>query len=845
MPDWISRQLELQGLHPWWAALGHTVAVLFAAGLILMLHRYERQLVTPNVGRGLLALRLSVLALVLLTFLQPVQSWTINESRAGRILVGIDQSESMSAKDPQASRSEKLHWARGLAMIGNNASAEKLDAWQEAFDRQAEPDWVTAEEAPDEPQRAELSATRRENLLGIFAELDELPRQEIARRLVVSTPDPLFKQLEKLAKAELFVFAGKAESVRADQLDSELPAPSANLHTAMTDLADALQNSPSQGEAAAVLGIVLFTDGRQTAKSSPISAAAALGRLHVPIYPVLLGTTHRPKDLAIPSLDVPSTIYRGDKPLVKAMLQTSGFEGQALTVNLEPAEGDAASDRRQTKEITPTGALTPIVFELPSGELGRQGYMLTLPVQEGETHKDNNARSFTISVVDDRAKVLLVDGEPRWEFRYLEAAFGRDERIDLKTVLFQQPYLGFLPETFFPRKLPDDPPSPFENLDVVILGDVAPWQLKEEHWNLLEKFVTDHGGTLVLAAGKEFLPSAYKLPAMDRLLPLSEMQRVNLTDASALVPPSRRGLRLELTPDAETQAMFRFAEDADENRKVWEHLPGPVWAWLGTAKPAATVWMTAQLPDHAALAEERRKALIVHQHYGFGQVVWIGFDSTWRWRHRVGDKYHHQFWGQLVRWAASNKIAAGNEFVRFGPEQPEVDAGGDVLLRTRWSPQFLQRFPQLSARAEISRVGAAAGEILSSVEFQPRKDQPVQWEGRLVNLPPGDYRARLMVKNGDLGLVPVEATFSVRPPNTPELIDITANRELLAQIAEASGGRLLFADELHMLPKLLRPEQTTYDIYRETPLWDHGAMLVLFFVLLTGEWVLRKWNGLP
>jgi hypothetical protein len=120
--------------------------------------------------------------------------------------------------------------------------------------------------------------------------------------------------------------------------------------------------------------------------------------------------------------------------------------------------------------------------------------VLTIPVQEGETHKDNNSRSFTISVVDDRAKVLLVDGEPRWEFRYLEAAFARDERIDLKTVLFQQPYLGLLPETFFPRTFPADQPSPFENLDVVILGDVAPWQLKEDQWNQLEKFVSDHGG---------------------------------------------------------------------------------------------------------------------------------------------------------------------------------------------------------------------------------------------------------------------------------------------------------------------------------------------------------------
>ena len=844
MPDWITRQLVFQGLHPFWAAVAHSVAVLAAAGLILALHRYERQLVSKPVGRGLLALRLTVLALVLITFLQPVQTWTINEQRAGRIVVGIDQSESMRTTDPQADRAEKLHWARGLGMIGNGPSADQLDAWQSVFDQHKEPDWVADDDDPDPERRKQLSEARKENVLGIFSELNQISREEMARRLLVETPDPLLEQLKKLAKTELFVFAGKVEATNKDQLDEVLKSPSASVRAEITDLAEAMKAGPSQGDATPALGVVLFTDGRQTASASPLTAAATLGGMNVPVFPVLLGTSSRPKDLAIPSLEVPSTVYRGDKPLVKALLQTAGFEGKPLVVELKPAD-EADADQTQTKTITPTGPLTPIEFELSAAEIGRHQYTLNLPVQEGETHEDNNNRSFTLSVVDDRAKVLVIDGQPRWEFRYLEAAFARDERVDLHTVLFEQPYLRLLPETFFPRTLPVGKTSPFEDLDVVILGDVPPWQLTDEQWTQLETFVSDQGGTLVLSAGKNFLPLAYKSPVMDRLMPVTSVKPVDLTDASALAPPSRRGMRLELTPEGESQLMFHFAETIDDNRKVWERLPGPVWAWLGTSKPGATVWMTALLPEDAALEAERKQALVVHQHYGFGQVVWIGFDSTWRWRHRVGDKYHHQCWGQLVRWAASSKIAAGNEFVRFGPEATEVEVGRDVVLRTRWSPPFLERFPKLTARTELSRVGGGAGELVAVVELQPKKDQPLQWQGRAVNLPAGDYRARLVVANGDLGRQPVEAAFSVRPPQTPELLDTTANRELLAQIAEASGGRLLFADELHLLPKLLRPDQTSEELYRETPLWDHGFMLALFFALLMGEWVLRKWNGLP
>lgn len=844
MPDWISRQLVLQGLHPWWAVFAHGSAILLAAGLIVLLNRYERRLVSPNVGWGLLCLRLGVLVLILLTFLQPVQSWTINENRSGRIVIAVDQSQSMQSSDPQASRAEKLHWARGLRMIGHEGQAEQLAAWQAAFDRKEEPKWATENDAADVAERERVAAARKENLLGLFSELNELSRVEIARRLLTGTSNPVLKHLEKLAKVDLYVFSGKAELTDEEHLEQVLAQPSAGVNVEITDLGAPLRSATAQAGGAPVLGIVLFTDGRQTAQASPVSAAMSLGQMKTPIFPVMLGTVNRPKDLAIPSLDAPTTVYRGDEPLVKATLQTSGFEGVPLVIELQRTD-DESPVVVEKRPITPTGPLTPLEFKLPSAEIGRHSYLLKIPVQEDETHDDNNTRSFTIAVVDDRAKVLLVDGEPRWEFRYLETAFSRDERIDLKSVLFQQPYMGLLPDTFFSRKLPADKAEPFADLDVMILGDIAPWLITNEQWDQIEKFVAEEGGTLVLAAGKNYLPSAYRSPLLERLSPISDVKQINVSDATAQVPPSRRGLRLRLTPEAELQPMFHFGEDPEQNRTVWSNLPGPVWVWLGTAKPGATVWTAALLPEQAGLADERKQALIAHQHFGFGQVVWIGFDSTWRWRHRVGDKYHHQFWGQLVRWAVGNKISAGNEFVRFGTERSEVDTGDDVALRTRWSPQFLQRFPKLSARVEIFRLGDKTDDPFALVELPQRPEQPLMRDGKAVNLPAGEYRARLVIKDGDLGPKPVETSFVVRPPSTPELIDITANRELLAQLADASGGRLLLADEVHQLPKLLRPEETTDELYRETPLWDHGAMLALFFALLTAEWFLRKWNGLP
>lgn len=843
MPDWISRQIVLQGLSPWWAAAAHLVAVLAAAGLILYLHREERKLVTPGAGWLLLLLRLGILALVLLTVLQPVSSWTIRQDAAGRIVIGVDRSDSMRAADPQAARGEKLRWARGLGLIGNADLQARLDDWQAAFDRNEEPVWITEAEEPDAGERARVSQIRQENLLALFTELDELPREEIARRLLAAAPDPLLPMAEKLGGVKTFAFGGKTESIEPKAWSDDLPKPTAAMEQELTDLGAALRSGPTTS-AAPILGIVLFTDGRHTGSVSPMAAAQTMGRLGTPVFPVLLGTANRPKDLAIPTLEAPPTVYRGDKPLVKAMLQTSGFEGTPVVIEWRRIDGDE-QELIESRTLKPDGPLIPLEFELPEGSVGRKSYVLTIEKQEGETDPDNNSRTFAVAVVDDRARVLLVDDEARWEFRYLETALSRDERVDLKAVLFRQPYLKLLPDNFFPRTLPADQPSPFENLDVVILGDVAPWEIRDEQWAQLETFVSDQGGTLVLSAGKKFLPSAYTSAHLDRLSPMAKLSRQDQRDAAAQVPPGQRGWRLELSPEAAAQPMFHLADDPAENRAIWSTLPGPVWAWLGTTKPAATAWATVQNANAPAGGNADERVAIAHQHYGFGQVVWIGFDATWRWRHRKGDEYHRQFWGQLVRRAARNKIAAGNEFVRFGPEQPEVAAGENVVLRTRWSPQFLERFPQAVARAEIFRAGQAGNQPMAAVDLPAKPGGNLIRDGQAMNLPPGDYRAKLSVTNGDLGPTPVEATFSVRPPATPELIDTTANPELLSQLADASGGRMLYADQLHLLPQLLRKENIADESYRETPLWDHGLMLAAFFALLTAEWFLRKWHGLP
>jgi hypothetical protein len=856
------RQFVLHGAKETGWFLFLVLAVAAAVVCIALLYRYERRLVSRPLGFGLLTLRLLAVLVVFATLLEPVLTWSIDREKTGRVVVAVDVSQSMETADKHASPAEKLRLVRALGMQGNEATNERLDRWIEDYENGREPEWVAPGETHD-PQRAlQLAADRRDLYLGVMRDVERIPRKEIARRLLTTGNVSLADRIDQLALLELSVFAGQAAQAERQTLDGLVATPPETLRIDASDLTSTISASLSTSDQAPLAGIVVFTDGRDNAHPDATQLLARLRGAGVPIYPVLVGSQQRPKDLAIASIDAPITVYENDHPVARVILRTTGFEGQPVTVRLTRERDETAANAPEgtdpqpaeiaSRTVTPDGPSTTIEFDLDAGELGRQRYVVSTEVLPGETRSDNNSKKFSFQVVDDEADVLVLEGEARWEFRYLEAALKRDEHVKVERVVFRQPYMGVLPDTFFPRTLdlPADPAaqtgSPFAPFDVVIVGDVAPHQVQIAGWDLLDRYVREEGGTLVLIAGKRFMPLGYRSDTLNNLLPVENLRKIEMSGADQTGAPADRGFHLQLTPDGETQAMLQLDPDEVENRRIWSSLPGHPWGLRGEAKPGCSVWAAATRPGAAPdLQAERENAIIVQQYVGAGQVLWIGIDSTWRWRNRVGDQYHHRFWGQIARWAAEFKATAGNEFVRFGPERPVVLQGDDALFLARWTEPFLRRNPELKARAEISRAEDPDHAPVMTIDLTPTETRPLVHSGRATGLAAGEYRARLVVENANAGAEEIAAELTVTERVTTELSELTANRDLLEQIADATGGRLFYPDQLDELPRPFEGLTETESLREEVPLWDHWFTLLLLCGVLGTEWVLRKLNGLP
>ncbi len=855
------------------------LCVSVPVGLVVWLYRYETRIVRGRAAAALLSLRLGALALLLiLGLLQPIIVRHTQEQLPGRVVVALDRSDSMDVTDPQRPAVEKLRLARAFNLAEDICPKEQLDAWITQYETGGTFQPVGPDELLDDLTKRRTVAEERRKLHDqVCKRADDLPRLEIARRALEGN---LLKTIGERHKVELSGFTQDAWDLKPEQageLFGKRPTTAQGTDLRLP-LARALErNGPDQGK---ILGVVLVTDGQHNWGQPPVAKARELGEHGLPVYPIALGAKQGPPAIAVAAVKAPPAVFKDVDVGVEARVHISGLPAGEFIVELQrPGQPPLTETIRHDGN----DRFYQVAFNLRLEQVGTQTLTVTAKQNPAEVQPglpvrtENSSRVATINVADDKAKVLLIDGEARWEFHYLSSALARDRTMQVNRVVFEQPRLGKISEEEL-RKLgsaaltmPTEPDA-LAGFDCIVLGDVTPAQLPLSERVRLEKYVADRGGTLVILAGKRAMPSGYlngmavvtgasDVDPLLRLLPIMNPRPFNST----------RGFHVALTDEGQRLSFLQMDATADKSQQRWAGLPPHYWAVIGEPKPGAVVLASLteqdsrptrlQLGDPVLAPRDAdpagKRGLIVRQNYGFGRVLYVGLDSTWRWRFKTGDKYHHRFWGQVVRWAASDKpLVTGNETVRFGTREPVYTQGQDVELVARLGENVPPLRSGSLAGARIVRAEETSSESAAAlVPLVAPAAQPRLLEGRVRDLPPGKYFVELAIPELEGQLTgPVgsdgrpgklRAPFTVAPRDNGEMIELAMNLPLLEDIAAKSGGKVYFPETAGELADVLKRQVVTRDGVSERKLWQDWWTLGLFLVLLTAEWVARKAVGLP
>jgi hypothetical protein len=120
------------------------------------------------------------------------------------------------------------------------------------------------------------------------------------------------------------------------------------------------------------------------------------------------------------------------------------------------------------------------------------------------------------------------------------------------------------------------------------------------------------------------------------------------------------------------------------------------------------------------------------------------------------------------------------------------------------------------------------------------RGQPGEYRGSLPNGAPGRFELRVA---GGEGVEAAALPYRVELPPRHELERAGLDEEALRRAAGLSGGRFYREEDLHRLAESVEPKKTAFVLRQEVLLWNPLA-LVLFVLLVTAEWVLRKFSNL-
>lgn len=798
-----SAELTLRGVFPWWVAL----LILLLSGVgFAYLYAHEGSRLGLLRRFLLIVLRLGLVALVLVLLLRPVLLAEFKGERPRPVVLVLDNSQSMKQPERQSGGRQRIDLVKEV--LGNESLT-----------------WLN---------RLQGRGPVQPFLLG--------------RRL---TRPPLD---EGLAAA---LTAGEGQTALADSVHDLLARSGTDLPAA----------------------IVVVSDGRDNASKLTLDEAARECRdkgvpLHIWGVGSSEGGTLELRDVAMPStvfvdekpgtpddlVEVPVrwrlrgvregtvvlTLSLGEQSLQREYAVKPAENGKLL-VTWKVGEEMRSQTVREGEDVNDTVTFTPVKSQEES-----RPFVARIALRDREDFRDRVERK--VQVKNGKVKVLYVESTPRREYKFLQPVLDRDRRVLARFLLSEgdprladakpdpksgSMYLNQFPPNF-PNPSPRDPDK--RPYDLLILGDVSPAVLGQDNGESVKRFV-EEGGGLVVIAGRRSTPARYVDTRLARLLPVEFVAR----EFKVLLQARTQPFKPVLTYDGQQSPLLSLADSADENLRLWRE---DLWKDregqfffcypVTGLKPGATALLVHPEEKVADGSGDRPMPLIAWHYAGRGEVLFLGIEETWRWRQDRGDKLTGRFWGQVVQQLGLPHLLGASRQVQLALEGSELTVGRPVAVKARLLDNTYAPRTEPTVPATLTYLGNQEGDAAGERTLQLRaiKGQPGEYRASLPTDAPGRYQLKVPGAPE-----PSALEYRVELPPHHELETAGMAEDDLRAMAAASQGQFYRQEDLPTLPEKVEAKQASFTLRQEVLLWNPLAMVV-FVLLITAEWTLRKYSNL-
>lgn len=592
---------------------------------------------------------------------------------------------------------------------------------------------------------------------------------------------------------------------------------------AATDLGGALGHVTQDMAGLPLAGVVLVSDGADNAQRDLAESLLPLRAASVPVFAVGVGSENGQRDVQVSRVAIPAGVLKDATIVADVELRHPGYGGETVRVEVEDAGRLLA---REDVRLARGSDFTSVKLSFTATDAGPRKLRVRVAPVRGEKLLQNNERSALLEVRNRREKILLVEGEPRFEAKFMRRALADEKNLQLAVLQRTAPEKFLRLDVDSAGELANGFPKTRSELfayRALILGNIEASFFTHKQLQMIAEFVSRRGGGLLMTGGPHsFSEGGWAGTPVAEALPLELMRSGG----------DRRFIQIKAAPTRAgiVHPITRLAGGEQASSARWQGLPELSSANVtGGLKAGATSLLTAGGSGAIILAQQR---------YGRGVALAFTPQDSWLWQMHasvaVSDQTHETFWRQLLRYLVQD----ASDPIRIAV--PAVARTGQPVT--------------LSAVVEDSVFAGVNDAVVSARLRNPsggESDVPVSWKGgadgefaaSLSLHEPGLHEITLEARRGD-ELIGTRAAFIEATTDDIEFFDPQARSSTLRRIADETGGRFYTASNIASIADDITLLGRGETVREQKDLWDMPVIFILLLTLVCAEWLYRRRKGL-
>jgi uncharacterized membrane protein len=629
-----------------------------------------------------------------------------------------------------------------------------------------------------------------------------------------------FKRLEEKFKVRRYRFDNTAEGMQAlDRLNFE------GKRTRLESATDLLQQELGT---VPLSGVVLITDGADNASKQWTESLSKLEarKTPIPFYTVGVGSENIIHDAEMVKVSAPRSTLKESTAVVEISYRSHGFAGRKATVYVRE-NGTLLKSEQVT--LPADGEIAETTLDLPVKNEGTRLFSFNLQHPDDRI-EENNTLSALVEIKNDHPQILYIEGEPRWEFKFLRRAMQDDPNIRLVTLLRSSQNKFYRQGIDKEEMLSEGFPKKKEELfsyKGLIFGSIESTFFSQDQLKNVVDFVSNRGGGFLMLGGRNsFAGGRYENSLLADILPV----QMSSGDRTPIIGR----MKLQVTETGRTHPLMKLSPDATANVKQWSDLP-PLNDYNKTldAKPGAIVLARGQ-PEQRSGADP---IVLAYQRYGRGRTMALATGSTWRWQMQMDhqDQTYETFWKQTLRWL----VSSSPDPVMISSDKDTYVPGEAIHLSADISNKSFERIDTAKVIAKVRNPDGTTDTI------------PLDWNGsgegsyqaELSSTAPGIYQVDVEATQGSENLGTNHTSFQIEE-RPVEFSNASLDTRLLQTIAGSTNGKYYPLSKMGDLPDDAQYVDTESSFVEQKELWDVPFLFMMLCLTFGAEWFWRKRKGL-